>query len=36
LIQLDNGRLLRDRDFRSRYFRHDVLPHLAPIVMVQP
>ena len=33
LIELDNGRLLRDRDFRSRYFRHDVLPHLAPIVM---
>ena len=33
LVQLDDGCLFCDRDFRSRYFRHDVLSHFAPIVM---
>ena len=33
LVQLDDRRFFRDRDFRARYFRHDVLPHLPPIVV---
>ncbi len=33
LVELDDRRFFCDRDFRSRYFRHDVLSHFAPIVV---
>jgi hypothetical protein len=33
LVQLDHRRLFCNRDFCPRHFRHDLLTHLAPIIV---